>query len=231
MSLVVCVYVPIGIVISGDSRTTGTIQQQVSNPQNPQQQITVKTNIVISDATSKVFMVFDRFGVATFGDSNINSLPIAHYVEQFQSTNQQSNTTLDLVNDLMAYFRSFNSIPNTNFIVAGYDNNQPFVYGVNIQNNTSQRHNFNIQQNMIIYGVAYGGDTDIVTRLLNNQQARPPFDIMNIQDASDFSRHLIRTTIDQLRFEPRFPSVGGSIDTLVIKNNETFFLEVKTLKV
>jgi hypothetical protein len=39
---------------------------------------------------------------------------------------------------------------------------------------------------------------------------------MPIQDAIDYAVHLIRTTIDTLRFEPRYPSVGGPIDVLVL---------------
>jgi len=37
MSVIIAVYTPTGIVISGDSRTTGTLNQQIPNPQNPQQ--------------------------------------------------------------------------------------------------------------------------------------------------------------------------------------------------
>jgi hypothetical protein len=39
MSVIIAVYTPTEIVISGDSRTTGTLNQTVPNPQNPQQQI------------------------------------------------------------------------------------------------------------------------------------------------------------------------------------------------
>ena len=81
MSLIIGIYVPTGIVISGDSRTTGTIREQELNPQVVGQNITVQTNIKLSDSTEKVFKLFDRFGVATFGDAQINNLPIAHYVE------------------------------------------------------------------------------------------------------------------------------------------------------
>ena len=53
---------------------------------------------------------------------------------------------------------------------------------------------------------------------------------MNLQDAIDYSRHLIRTTIDQMRFEPRFATVGGNIDTLVITNASTEFIDLKKIK-
>lgn len=53
---------------------------------------------------------------------------------------------------------------------------------------------------------------------------------MSLQDAVDFSRHLIRATIDQMRFEPKFPTVGGEIDTLLITNKIVDFLQQKSLK-
>ena len=231
MSVIIAVYTPTGIVISGDSRTTGTLNQQILNPQNSQQQINVQTMFTISDATLKVFNVFGIFGVATFGDAHINNLPIAHYIEQFEIQNAQNQpqTTNDLVTELLNYFRQFNPIPRTGFVVAGYDNNDPFVYGVDTFNNTRQRHNYIQPQNQIDYGIVRGGDTDIINRLMNNPQKLPLFEAMNLQDGIDFSRHLIRTTIDQMRFEPGVPTVGGEIDTLIITSNKTEFLYKKKL--
>jgi 20S proteasome alpha/beta subunit len=227
MSLIICVYIPTGIILSGDSRTTGTIPNEIPSQQNPGQNLTVHTNIVISDSTNKIFKMYDRFGIATFGNSHINNLPIAHFIEQFEAKNLNPATTNELATNLLAHFRSFNPIPSTFILVSGYDNNEQFIYNVDVANHMITRHNFKMQQ---IFGVSWGGDSDIVGRLLNNQNAMPVFEFMNLQDAIDFSRHLIRTTIDQMRFEPRFPSVGGNIDTLLITNGSTEFIDLKKLK-
>lgn len=230
MSLIIGVYVPTGIVISGDSRTTGTLTQQTPNPQNPEQNINVQTSIVLSDATHKVFKIFDRFGVATFGDAHIDTLPIAHHIQQIEATAQKSPTnTQELASTIINHFRNFNPIPRTGFVVAGYDNNEPFVFGIDVFGNTIQRSNLLQPQNTIDYGILRGGDVDVVNRLLNNPQRMPPFAAMNLQDAVDFSRHLIRATIDQMRFEPAVQSVGGEIDTLVIMRDRTEFLFEKKL--
>jgi hypothetical protein len=231
MSVIIAVYTPTGIVISGDSRTTGTFNQTVPDPQNPLQQINVQTMITLSDATLKVFKIFDKYGIGTFGDAQIDNLPIAHYIEQFEINNiaNPPQTTNDLVTDLLNYFRQFNPIPKTGFVVAGYDNNDPFVFGVDTFNNVRQRHNYIQPQNQIDYGIVRGGDTDVINRLLNNPQRLPIFQAMNLQDGVDFSRHLIRTTIDQMRFEPAVPTVGGEIDTLIITNSKTEFLNKKKL--
>lgn len=231
MSVIIAVYTPTGIVISGDSRTTGTLNQTVPNPQSPQQHINVQTMITLSDATLKVFKIFDKYGVGTFGDAHIDNLPIAHYIEQFEINNiaNPPQTTNDFVTELLNYFRQFNPIPRTGFVVAGYDNNEPFVFGVDTFNNTRQRSNFIQAQNRLDYGIVRGGDTDIINRLLNNPQRLPIFQAMNLQDGVDFSRHLIRATIDQMRFEPAVPTVGGEIDTLIITNDKIEFLYKKKL--
>jgi len=229
MSLIICVYVPTGVVISGDSRTTGTTTQTQPDPQNPANQITVQTNIKLSDSTHKVFKLYDRFGVATFGDAHIQNLPIAHYIEQFEITTPAPQTTQNLVTSLLTYFRNFNPIPRTGFVVSGFDNNLPFVYSIDVFGNTSNRHN--LANNNLDYGILRGGDINIVDRLLNNPQLNPPFQVMSLQDAVDFSRHLIRATIDQMRFEPRYPTVGGEIDTLVLTSKGTSFLQRKELNV
>lgn len=231
MSLVIAIYIPTGVIISGDSRTTGTLTKQVPNPQNAQQKVTVQTNLALSDSTYKVFKLFDRFGVGTFGNALLNDLPIAHYTEQFEIQHKQNppNTTQDLVDELTKYFRQFNPVPQLGFIVSGYDNNEQYVFDVDVLNNKSKRHNYDPKKGSVTYGIVRGGETDVVNRLFNNPNRIPLFQSMNLQDAVDFSRHLIRTTIDQMRFEPAVPTIGGEIDTLMITADETRFLRRKDL--
>jgi hypothetical protein len=231
MSVIVSIYTPVGIVLSGDSRTTGTLNQQFPNPQNPNQQIDIQTSITLSDAASKIFRVFDLYGIGMFGDAVINNLPIAHYIEQFEiglKSNIPANTP-EFVSKILEYFRRFTPTPKIGGIIVGYSNNEPFVYGVDIFNNTSNRVNYIQKDNRIDYGIIRGGDADIINRLLNNPNRLPLFQAMNLQDAIDFSRHLIRTTIDQMRFEPAIPTVGGEIDTLIITPKEINYLYKKKL--
>jgi len=210
---------------------TGTRSQQVPDPQNPNSQITTQTNILLSDAADKVFLVHKRFGIGTYGEAFINGLPVAHYVEQFQSQPAgQTASTQQFASDLLQYFRSLQPVPNISFLVVGYDANDPWVIDVNMQNNTMQRVNIDSPNtNQVDYGIARGGEKDVVNRLLSDPQLTPPFQVMNLQDAVDYSRHLIRSTIDQMKFEPRFATVGGFIDTLVVTSREVRFLTHKTL--
>ena len=230
MSLIIAVHVPTGIVLSGDSRTTGTRSQQVPDPGNPGNQITVQTNIVLSDSANKLFSLHDRFGVGTFGDALVNNMPIAHYVEKFHSqsaTNAPASAQI-LATNLLQYFRALQPIPRVGFLVAGYDGSDPWVITVDVQNDATNRSNID-QQDQVVYGIIRGGETDVVNRLLSQPQFIPPFQVMNLQDAVDFSRHLIRSTIDQMRFEVRVPTVGGFIETLVVTTGGAEFLAKKSL--
>jgi len=231
MSLIIAIYVPTGVVLSGDSRTTGTRSQQVPNPQKPAVAITVQTSIVFSDSAEKLFLLFGCYGVGTFGDALIRNMPIAHYTQEFeaQTTNNPPTSTMALATALLQYFRGLQPIPNVSLLVVGYDGNDPWVIIVDVFNNTIERRNFNPQTNQLDYGILREGEIDIVDRLLSQPQFLPPFKVMNLQDAVDYSRHLIRSTIDQMRFEPRFATVGGPVDTLVVTRTGARFLSRKDL--
>lgn len=233
MSLITAVYVPTGIVISGDSRTTGTLSQQVPQPtaQDPNATVTVQTPIVLSDSAYKVFLAFKRFGIGTFGAAIVNNMPIAHYVEAFQTTGagQEPASVQECAEALLRYFRGLSPIPETSFLVGGYDGAEPAVLEVNVVKNSTKPWNVVAGTTEVTYGILRGGDAAIVNRLLSQKQFNPSFNLMNLQDAVDYSRHLIRTTIDQMKYEPRFPTVGGPIDTLVLTPDEARFLTRKEL--
>ena len=247
MTLIVAVYVPTGIVLSGDSRTTGIINQPpaaapatpaagpgqpppATSTAPPGAPTTVQTPIVLSDAAEKVFLV-QRYGIATFGDAIVNNMPIAHYVEDFQATPpaQTATSTLGLASALLAFMKALAPPPKSGFVVVGYDGVDPWVIAVDVQNNAVNRINVFPGSAKIDYGIVRGGDSSVADRLLSQPQFNPPFNVMNLQDAVDFSRHLIRSTIDQMRFEPRFASVGGPIDTLVVSPSKAEFLTRKKL--
>jgi len=241
MSLIVTAFVPTGIVMSGDSRTTvtlpapvqseasstsqeGTLATEVTQPATQ-----IHTQVVLSDATYKVFLLFKRYGVSTCGAALIAGMPVAHHIEKFeQSQTNDPETTQALADALVAYFRNLNPIPVVWFHVAGYDDETPWIMFIEVDQNRVSRRNLNGAA--LTYSAIWNGDFDIAGRLGNAATARFAFDALNIQDAVDFSRHIIRTTIDQMRFELNFPTVGGPIDTLLITVKSSEFLLRKQIK-
>jgi 20S proteasome alpha/beta subunit len=211
---------------------TGTVSSQVPSPGDANNQTSVQTNMVVSDANEKIFCLMNRFGIGSYGDAHVNNLLIAHHLETFRSQLTKSptvSTTNDLASRLLKYFQQFQSVQTLGFIVVGYDGSDPWVVSIDVKRSEIKRVNMNAQSRQVEYGVHAGGDTFIVGRLLSQPAFNPPFPLLNLQDAIDFSRHLIRTTIDQMRFEPRFATVGGPIDTLVASGEGAHFLAHKSL--
>ncbi len=220
MTLIVCAYVPNGIALSGDSRTTGTRMMQVPQPTpaEPKAVTTVQTPWILSDSARKVFIVHERIAVATWGDAFLKDMPIAHHISEFAAANPPgpSVTVEQTADALLSHVRSLDAALNTGVVVAGYDATTPFLFELGVAKNFKKRWNVDPRLALPSYGVFYGGEWDIIGRLMSTPASNPPFNVMNLQDAVDLSRHLIRTTIDQMRFEPRFPTVGGHIDTITV---------------
>jgi hypothetical protein len=119
------------------------------------------------------------------------------------------------------------------FHVAGYRVEErasvPFVFiGHTTKQAGSRRVNVN-KEGKVQYGVVRSGDIGVVNRLIEKNQL-PLFTAMPLQDAVDYAVHLIRTTIDTLRFEPRFPGVGGAIDVLVVQPTGMRWVQRKELR-
>lgn len=89
-----------------------------------------------------------------------------------------------------------------------------------------------------IQGAIWDGEIDVLSRVLTtmyvkNGNALPdypiPFNHFTIQDAIDFAKYAIQTTIDTMRFQQRGKTVGGPIDVLIIKPDNAFWIARKEL--
>ncbi len=237
MSFIITTYVREGIVMASDSlMTLNTSSQQGQNS-------VVQMAVGQSDSNYKTFVTPSNIGISTFGDASVNDVPIAGYIESFiNEYSRQENYEVDQVpNELIAYFGSLPSTPNTSFHVAGYKNvNNTFeqhVYVIKLSDGTVQQVNPANQQ-----GVSWGGEADIISRIVKpvftqdqNGSYQPfphfniPYQFFTLQDAIDFSVYAIKMTIDTLRFQPRPKTVGGPIDVLVLKPTEQYWINRKKL--
>jgi hypothetical protein len=228
MTLVVACYTPTGIAISCDSRTTGMREEtrQIVNAAP----VKVALPWVVSDSTRKLFLVADRFCVATWGDAHLNGLPTAHHVNEFTLGLAAAAvvSTEDLADKLLAHFVALAPGAQLGFAVAGYDGIEPHLYEIDIAKKSKTRRNWDATRNEVTYGAFYAGDWDIVGRLVGNN-APIAWQFMNLQDAVDVTRHLLRTTIDQMKFEARVPTVGGPIETITSTATRARFLVRKEL--
>lgn len=232
MSLVIAVYVPSGIVIAADSRMTVAREEK---KQAKGQQVTLKERIVLSDNAYKVVdLSAVRVGVGAFDTGIINDQPVDTHVRRFEEEAiAEEDTVTSVPEKLIQYFqRSFPKV-GVGFLLGGYTTENrisvPYVFACHtVKEPHVQRINVD-KQGTVEYGVLRAGDTAVVDRLVA-KDALPLFKAMPLQDAVDYSIYLIRTTIETLRFEPRYPSVGGFIDVLVVTPDEMRFVQRKELR-
>lgn len=229
MSLVVAVFVPTGIVLAADSRTT---IQSTATKQTAGGTEVVHTPLVLSDSSSKVFALPNSgAGVLTHGDAILRDLPVESYLKRFAEKQDRPGTRIEeIAGRIHDFFRANAPENRALFIVAGYDEEDglavPHVHTVDSGLADGPSRNNIDREGRLQYGVLRGGDTAVVDRLIT-AESLPPFHLMPLPDAVDYARFLIETTIQTLRFEPRFPSVGGPVDILSITPESMRFVQRK----
>ncbi len=236
MSFIITLYVQEGIVMASDSRLTVNRHEQRGGPG-------VRISVPLSDANYKTFLAPGDVGISTFGAADINGVPLSGYIEAFIAERLVSGTLPlpQIPRLILEHFRAVTPVPDTSFHIAGYTTENgrrvPQVWSVSLRENVARQANEPGQQ-----GAVWGGETDILSRLLNpvgslgqDNVWKPipayPIDwqFFTLQDAIDFAIFAERTTIDTLRFQTREKTVGGPIDVLVIKPDRAFWVAKKEL--
>jgi hypothetical protein len=225
MSFIVSLFVPEGIVLAGDSRLTLSWTDEAQ----------IHHSIAASDSNTKIFSVSNRFGLGTFGNATINGIPISGFINRFIEEKITDDTEIDEIPQLLIDFfgQPFGN-PDTNFYAIGYKVEDgvsiPHVYSINIVNGTFNRNNFN---NEIFYGAIWGGEIEVMMRILNTVKLKQgdnfidlpdtpiPWNHMTLQDAIDFSIYAVRTTIETIKFQQKEKTVGGPIDIMVLEPKKT----------
>jgi hypothetical protein len=228
MSLIVTVYVPEGIVLAGDSRLTLNWTDKTQNGEQ-------HNSITSSDSYTKIFSIADKFGLGVFGEVYINEVNICGFLNQFVEQNIDADTTIDEIPERLIYFfgEKF-GYPATHFYLVGYKIEDsievPHTYSINLANKTYRRSNFEDEQ--IINGVNWGGEIEVLSRILLTVKLQAgddwtelsnnsiPWNFMTLQDAVDFGVYAVKTTIDTMRFQQKEKTVGGPIDVLVVKPHQ-----------
>jgi hypothetical protein len=222
--LIITIYTREGIVMAADSRLTLNAQQNQAGQQ------VVQLSVGQTDSVHKLFLAPNSVGIATYGAADIQGVPIAGYVETFIQERLNPPLEVDAVPAvLLDYFRALPGPPATFFHVTGYKTEHgsrvQHVWEVAVAQNTTQRVNQPNEQ-----GARWGGETDVLTRLINPVFTRDvqgvyhevsaftiPWQFFTLQDAIDFAAYAMRATIESMRFQARAKTVGGAVDILVLK--------------
>lgn len=254
---------PEGLVLAAESRIT-------LETQNAQGTI---THSVTYDNAHKVlgFGKHDSphgyVGVVTYGLGGIGLRSAYSFIPEFQSVLPKTRLTVeDFSNALSAFFmQQWNSSnppapyqgPPMTFVIGGFNENEPYgrVYAVNIPHAPKP-----IEQQPNSFGLTWGGQREIIDRLVSGYDARiihlakqtlgltdeqvkqltdawgalqlqMPIALMPMQDCVDLAVLFIRTTIEGQRLTVTIRGCGGPIDIATITRNEGFrFIQQKEIK-
>ncbi len=234
MSLVITVYVPSGIVMTADSRVTVLRSEEAAQGAEGEQKPRVQQRLVLSDNAYKM-VALDSIGVGlgVYDDGVINNEPVESHVYRFEEEEiTPEDDVISASEKFIEYFQGNFPGVSVGFHMAGYRlegrTRVPYVYvGHTTREAGVRRVNVN-EKGKQQYGILRSGEIMVVNRLID-QSHLPLFAAMPLQDAVDYAVHLIRTTIETMRFEPRFPSVGGPVDVLVVTPTELRWVRRKEL--
>ena len=236
MSFLIAVHVNEGIVLASDRRTTYTNTQHLGDT------IVQRIGIHTTNSTDKTFICPNGAGISTCGDASLLGKPITGYIqEMIRSKIDEACLVENIPQIIIDYFNALSVVPDTNFFVAGYDSiedvKKQLLYKVNVKNKTINKVDTTGQ------GASWDGETFTLSRLVQNVAIKTnegeyidlPFeDILwgyfTLQDAVDFARYAVETTIQTMHFKNVVETVGGSVDILVITPDETKWLQKETLR-
>ena len=236
MSFIITVYTNEGIIMASDSRTTYTTTKTLSDG-------TVEKNVGVqlTDTTYKTFKCNSRIGLSTCGTASINDMPIAGFIEEFIAEKVTDNSSVEEVAQaLLTFFSQYLPVPNTHFIVAGYNasDNKQHISRVYVGSNQVKAEDISIP------GAIWDGEIDVLQRLIKKVGLKNSdgtysdlnfygigFNYFTLQDAIDFAQYAVDSTIKTMFFQNRVKTVGGPIDILAIKPSGTFWVQRKELQV
>ncbi|MEG2638652.1 MAG: hypothetical protein RR992_04005 [Clostridiales bacterium] len=237
MSLIITIYGDEGIVMAGDSRATYNGQRVEGG------KIIKDFGIHFTESVNKVYMAPNNVGISACNDFSFNGKALAGYLQSFIVGELNPEVLPSAVPEKLLHFvQELEPVPNILFHVAGYEKIEgvfkPCVWRVYPQENKIEELDTDAP------GACWNGENDVLSRLINPvyikdingeiQEVKTPpipWNLYTLQDAVDFSSFAISTTMDTMRFQLRPKTVGGPIDILVLKPNESFWVQKKTLEV
>lgn len=249
MSLTISVLVPDGIVLAADSlqsTSAALIGEQDFNVACPKCQEPIKTKMPLgpimmpaggSPFAQKLFNIKTRnIGILTYGSAFIMGRTIESHMREFERLKIGGKETVEEVVDKLSDFfiaelkkdKTFEKLPPdaspVGFQVAGYDKddiNIGKLFVLDVANTPKKR-----AVHTKGYSATWGGDGRVVQKLWQTSTdaliPTPNYQTLTLQDAIDYAKHLIETTILYQRFAQMVPVVGGHIDIAVITHYSGF---------
>ena len=236
MSFLIAVYVNEGMVLASDRRLTYT------NTENDGDITIKRIGIHTSNSTDKTFLCPNNAGISTCGVATLLGKPITGFIQSMIREKIKVDTKVeDMPRIIIEHFQAMKQEPDTEFVVAGYDSTDA--------GQVQRLYRFNVKSKTIIpydtsaQGAIWDGETYTLTRLIQDVAVKKEdgtysdlpsesilWNYFTLQDAVDFARYAVGTTIQTMRFKNVIETVGGEVDILVITPEKTWWLQKENLK-
>lgn len=206
---------PEGIAMAADSRLTYQLERNGR----------IETFPITDNAQKLVLLRGESVGISFCGEAIIEGKTISDYLRIFDIEKVDIDDSVEAIAYKLHEYLGAN-LGIAAFFIAGFDNDEPYVYEVGVD---VIRKNIN-DDNTLYNGCAWHGEQDAINRLILSEPITPfAFDLMPLKDAVDMAEFLIKLTIDFNRFADVLPTCGGEIDLLVITKDYTKFIKHKLL--
>lgn len=253
MSLGIVVKGTEGLVLAADSRVTLQAEQQL--PTGERRPFTVNY-----DNSKKIITFSDdqhsHVGAITFGEALLGQRTAHSFVPEIEIDLPEDRlSTREYADQLNRFYtqeweermpppEDYEG-PGMNFVVGGYDQEEPYgkVFSFNIPQNPDP-----VEQSEGEFGITYGGEAQIVNRLVkgmdpvlsnaiseNSNLSRSdvlrvveqqgltysfPYEVLPLQDCLDLAILMVRTTIDFQNLAVGIRGVGGKIEAATITRTD-----------
>lgn len=230
MTFIIAVHVNEGIVLASDRRTT--YSRYITHDSTIENYV----GIHVTNSTDKTFLCPNGVGISICGDASFINKPITGFIQDMIRAKIKSETKVsDIPQIIIDYFKESDT-PNTTFLIAGYSSEQQLIYKLNLSTNEVASIDTSAP------GAVWDGEASTLTRLIQPlaiksdsgiYQDLPNEEILwnyfTLQDAVDFARFAVETTIQTMRFKNVIETVGGAVDILVITPDATKWLQKESL--
>jgi 20S proteasome alpha/beta subunit len=182
LTITVTVYVPEGIAMATDSRLTG--HRKLSDGR-------VELFTISDNSQKLVLLRNETIGASFCGDAIIEGKTVADFLRLFDINKVETNDSVEAVAEKLKTHLEEYSQYNVSFFLAGFDNDEPFVYDISLQN--VYRHN--IKNGEIKYGCTWKGELEAINKLfIGNKPTAFNFKIMPLKDALDLAEFVVDVT-------------------------------------
>jgi hypothetical protein len=240
---------PEGIVLAADSRVT---LMATPAPGQPGQPLSVNFDNATKLLTFKEPHTY--VGVVTYGQAAIGLRTAQSFVPEFEVLLPTDRISIeDFTTLLCDFFRkqwvaaSMPNDPDMHFLVAGFDENQPYgrVFEITVASGNKPKEWWA----GTTFGIIWGGQKEYAERLVNGYDPNlieivkttlnlsdsdtqklaqalavlnlsVPYQFLPLQDCVDFAIYLIRSTIGAQALSVTLRGVGGPIDVATITSHE-----------